>query len=335
LPATRPPKVLGMPVRASLRPLLAAANALERIQSQRTQPESVSERRAAAARNPLQMRNVTAAGRSKLDVSDHRIVVAGGEITVRSYRKPTTADASPVHVFFHGGSFWLGSVAEYEPLCRWYAATVGCVVISVEYRLAPEFPYPIPPEDCYAALCWTAEQAHRLGLDTSRLSVGGVSAGGTLAAAVALMARDRSGPRILLQVLEIPATDLTMRHPSIEEFAVGYSLTKAAIEEGNGFYVPKSMQAQEAYASPLLAKDVSGLPPAFVLTCECDPLRDEGEAYARRLADAGCQVMLHRVQGHVHGSIYLTRFLPSARRAVAKTCDALATAYATAERSKE
>jgi acetyl esterase len=321
-----------MPVRASLRPLLAVANAVERAQSRRTVVKSVAQRRTDSANALLQMRNVTAPVRDTLDTRDYRVPVAGGEISVRLYR-PREAVSSggaelPVHLFMHGGCFWFGSVAEYEPLCRWYAATVTCAVASVEYRLAPEYPYPTAVEDCYAALCWVADHARQLRIDPDRLSVGGVSAGGTMAAAVSLMARDRSGPAIALQVLEIPATDLTLSQPSIQEFAAGYSLTKAALEEAYGFYLLDRSLASVGYASPLLAGDVSKLPPAFVLTCECDPLRDEGEAYARRMRQAGGVVTGHRVVGHVHGSLYMTRFFPTARRAVASTCAALTTAYA-------
>ena len=320
-----------MPVRASLRPLVAATTARQRFVRAREGRQSVTQRRAAAAASVLQMRNVTARTRQPLETRDHRVPVAGGEISVRAYRPSASGLARPAlaaHVFFHGGSFWLGSVTEYEPLCRWYAAAVGCVVFSVEYRLAPEFPYPTGVEDCYASYCWLARHAAELGVDPARISVGGVSAGGTMAAAVSLLARDRSGPPPLLQVLEIPATDLTMSQPSVDEFADGYVLTRASLREGYDFYTPDASRRREPYASPLLAADLSGLPPAYVLTCECDPLRDEGEAYAARLAAAGGRVSTYRAAGHVHGSTYLTRFLPSARQAVAGTCAVLATAYA-------
>jgi acetyl esterase len=200
----------------------------------------------------------------------------------------------------------------------------GCVVVSVEYRLAPESPYPGPVEDSYAALTWTADNADRLGIDPARIGVGGVSAGGGLAAATALMARDRGGPQLKFQLLEIPVTDTTLSQPSVEEFATGYGLTRAELSEGYGFYLPDDTQAHEPYASPLLADDLSGLPSAFVLTCECDPLRDEGEAYAARLRAAGVDATLYRAAGHIHGSTYMTRFLPSARAALAATTAALA-----------
>lgn len=324
-----------MPVRASLQPMLAAANALERFGAARTQMKSVAQRRSESAQNPLQMSNVTARVREPVETTDFRVPVSGGEITVRRYRPRRSQQHEqvlPVHVFMHGGSFWLGSVAEYEPLCRWYAARADCAVISVEYRLAPEWPHPTAVEDCYAALCWVAASATALGVDAHRLSVGGVSAGGTLAAVISMLARDRSGPPIVLQVLEIPATDLTMSCASIEEFGEGYSLTKASLIEGYDFYLSDPSQARDPSVSPLWAPDLRGLPPAYVVTCECDPLRDEGEAYARRLSESGVTVTTRRLSGHVHGSMYLTRFLPSARRAVNSTCLALSTAYATAHR---
>lgn len=291
---------------------------------------ALAERRAAEAKSPLSMRTLTQTPRAgQVSGSDHVISVHGGEITIRLYR-PDTANALkalPVHVFIHGGSFWKGSVDEYDPLCRWYAFSVGCAVASVEYRLPPEYPYPTPPEDCYAALCWVVENATSLGLDASRVSVGGVSAGGALAAAVALMARDRGGPSINFQLLEIPVTDTTLSQPSTETFGVGYLLTRAELVEGYGFYLSDPAQAHEPYASPLLAADLSGLPPALIMTAEYDPLRDEGEAYARRLQESGVPTQLRRYEGHVHGSIYITRWMPSAGKAIADAVAALRTAH--------
>ena len=289
--------------------------------------KTLAERRAAEANSALSMRTLTRRPRANLvTVSDYPVPVENGEIKIRLYRSRGDAPL-PGHVFIHGGSFWKGSVDEYDPLCRWYAASVGCAVASVEYRLPPEYPYPTPPEDCYAALCWVAQNAGMLGVDASRISVGGVSAGGALAAAVTMMARDRAGPSLVFQLLEIPVTDTTLSQPSMATFATGYLLTRAELVEGYGFYLSDPAQAQEAYASPLLAKDLTGLPPAFVMTAEYDPLRDEGEAYARRLKEAGVPVRLRRYAGHLHGSIYITRWMPSARKASADACAALREAY--------
>lgn len=309
-----------MAVRAALRPMLALANRFERAQPELT----VGQRRAAAARGPQQMCWVTARGRRPVQASDHQVPASDGEILVRIYRPAgRETSALPAHVYLHGGSFWLGSVADYDPICRHYAGAVDCVVASVDYRLAPDHPYPTGLEDGYAALTWLVEHATELGVDPQRITVGGFSAGGGLAAAIALLARDRGGPRLVGQALESPILDLTLSTDSMREFACGYSLTRASLVEAYGFYLGKTGRATDPYASPLLADDLTGLPPAYVLTCECDPLRDEGEAYAARLAAAGVPVESHRVRGHLHGSIYLTRLLPSARRAVARTEAAL------------
>ena len=165
-------------------------------------------------------------------------------------------------------------------------------------------------QDCYAALCWVADHADELGGDRSRLSVGGASAGGNLAAVLALMARDRGGPDLALQVLDIPVTDLTMSQRSIEENAEGYILTRKALEQGSAFYVPDPTDRRNPYASPLFADDLSGLPPALVLTMEYDPLRDEGEAYAARLRDAGVPVTHRRFDGQFHGSVTMAKLVP-------------------------
>jgi acetyl esterase len=155
--------------------------------------------------------------------------------------------------------------------------------------------------------------ATELGIDTARVSIGGASAGGNLAAVVALMARDRGGPPLVFQHLEVPVTDLTMSSPSIAENGEGYLLTKAGMEQCCAYYLDEPADAKHPFASPLLAHDVSGLPPALVVTCEFDPLRDEGEAYAERLRAAGVPTELLRMDGHIHGSMGFTKLLPSAR----------------------
>ena len=309
-----------------LRAALAVTGALERVRP--SQASTVDERRAEGARSLLSMPYVTRTGRGPLTVEDHRLAgLGGGTVRVRRYRPAERPDPLPTHVLVHGGSYWAGSVEGHDPLCAWYARTVGCQVFSVDYRLAPEHPYPAGLEDCYAALLGVADQAGRFGVDPQRLSVGGVSAGGGLAAAVALLARDRSGPALRLQLLEIAMLDPTMGSRSLDTYASGFGLTRDDVAAGWGHYLQGAGDG-DAYAGAFAATDLHGLAPAAVLTSGCDPLRDEGEAYAARLRHAGVAVTTYRAHGHVHSSHYLTRFLPSARRAVAWTTAALRRAYA-------
>jgi acetyl esterase len=245
-------------------------------------------------------------------IADHRVPVPDGEITVRMYT-PFGTGPFPVHLFLHGGSFWLGTLDESEARCRETAQSAGCVVAAVGYRLAPKHRFPTAPEDCFAALRWLVDNAVALGVDEGRVSVGGVSAGGNLAAVVALMARDRGGPALVFQVLEIPVTDLTLSFPSITEKGEGYVLTKESCARYVRLYLADPAQATHPYASPYFAGDLSRLPPALVVTAEFDPVRDEGEAYARRLESAGVAVELVRMNGHIHGSMAFTKLMPSAR----------------------
>ena len=304
----------------ALRAALALTGGLARLRPSRA--TTVDERRAEGERSPLAMRNVTRPGRGPLQVQDHR----AGDVRVRGYRPGGASGPLPAHVLIHGGAYWAGSVEAYDPLCAWYARNVPCQVFSVDYRLAPEHPYPVGAEDCYAALTWVAENAAGLGVDPTRVSVGGVSAGGGLAAAVALLARDRSGPALRLQLLEIPMLDATMSGRSLTTYASGFGLTRDDVAVGWHHYLPTG--APDAYAAAAGADELAGLPRAAVLTAGCDPLRDEGEAYAARLRTAGVPVATHRAHGHVHSSHYLTRFLPSARRAVAWSTEQLRRAYA-------
>ncbi|GAB2583592.1 alpha/beta hydrolase [Microlunatus antarcticus] len=303
-----------------LRAALALTGALGRVRPSRS--TTVEERRAEDERSPLSMRNVTRTGRGRLTVVDQ---VVGG-VRVRVHRPDGVPGPLPTHVFVHGGSYWAGSVEAYDPLCSWYARSVGCQVVNVDYRLAPEHPYPAGLDDCYTVLTGVADRADELRADPTRLSVGGVSAGGGLAAALALLARDRSGPALRLQLLEIPMLDPTMSSSSLTTYAEGYVIGRADVATGWRHYLGSALP--DAYAGPFGASDLAGLPPAAVLTAGCDPLRDEGEAYAARLRAAGVGVMTYRAHGHVHSSHYLTRFLPSARRAVGWSTEALRRAYA-------
>jgi acetyl esterase len=262
-------------------------------------------------------------------VEEHRVPVEGGEITVRAYTPPGEGPF-PCHVYFHGGGFWLGTIDQFDAECRETCVGAGCVVVSVDYRLAPEHAFPTAAEDCYAATRWVADHAGDLGVDPSRLSVGGASAGGNMAAVVSLMARDRGGPPIVCQILEIPVTDLTMGQPSVRENGSGYMLTTSAMEQYVGFYVPDAAERTNPYASPLLADDLGGLPPALVMTAEFDPLRDEGEAYARRLEEAGVPTVHRRWDGQFHGSQRMGKLIPDENAAYRDLVnDTLRQAYGT------
>ena len=172
----------------------------------------------------------------------------GAEIAIRIYR-PKQGQL-PALVYFHGGAWWLGDLELGDAECRDYAARADCVVISVDYRLAPEHKFPTPFEDCYAATCWVADNAARLGVDTAHLAVAGASAGGNLAAAVALAARDRGGPSLAFQLLEIPATDASLDFPSMEENAEGYLLSRAAMEQGRKLFILDSCFRQPKLTWP-------------------------------------------------------------------------------------
>ncbi len=209
----------------------------------------------------------------------------------------------PTIAWFHGGGWVCGSVEQSDITCRRLAAAAGAVVVSVEYRRAPEAQFPAPLEDCLAATRWCADHAADLGGDPRRLVVGGDSAGGNLAAAVALAVRDAGdGPTIAFQLLVYPVTDARCDSPSHAENGVGYLLTSAGMRWFWDHYLGDRPGAGDDHlASPLQAPDLSGLPPALVITAEYDPLRDEGEAYAQRLAEAGVEVRCSRYDGMLHG----------------------------------
>jgi len=260
-------------------------------------------------------------------VEEHSVPVACGHITVRTY-SPHGTPPFPAHLYLHGGGFWLGTLDHFDAECRSTAEAAGCVVAAVDYRLAPEHKFPTPPEDCYTALRWLVERADELGVDASRVSVGGASAGGNLAAVVVLMARDRGGPPLVFQVLEIPVTDLTMSSPCVQENGEGYLLTAEAMRQYHARYLADPADATHPYASPLFAPDLSGLPPALVMTAELDPLRDEGEAYGRRLQEAGVPATIRRWPGQIHGSQRLAKLLPAeAKEYGEQVAGALRSAY--------
>jgi acetyl esterase len=261
-------------------------------------------------------------------VADHRVPVAGGEITVRTY-SPGGPGRHPALVYYHGGGWVIGDLYTHDGLCRSLTNAARCVVASVDYRLAPESKYPAAVEDSYAALAWVVANAARLGIDPRRVAVGGDSAGGNLATVVALMARERGGPALVHQVLIYPVTDHDLDTPSYRENATGYVLTREAMRWFWDHYLVHEAQGREPYASPLRAASLAGLPSTLVITAECDPLRDEGEAYAARLRDAGVPVTLTRYPGMFHGFVRMTRILDKARTAVDEIAGSLQKAFAT------
>src|SRR5437764_3340052 len=260
------------------------------------------------------------------ETRDIAIPGPGGAIPARLYRSVTTG-ILPVLVFFHGGGWVVGNIDSHEAMCRHLANRAECAVLSVDYRMGPEHKFPAAVEDCFAATAWTADNAAALGVDPGRLAVGGDSAGGNLAAVVSLMARDRGGPRITSQLLIYPATDAAMRHESIARFAEGYVLTRATMRWFYEQYLRAPEDAADWQASPLAAPDLSGLPPAFVLTAGYDPLCDEGDAYAARLAASGVAVTHRRFPGQVHGFAMNGKIIRAAETALDEAAAVLKAAW--------
>lgn len=248
-------------------------------------------------------------------VDDHLLAVTGGRIRLRVYR-PSAERGLPVHVFFHGGGWWLGSIDEdvVDATCRERCLGAHCVVVSVDYRLAPEHRFPTAVEDCFAALEWSHANASEIGGDPGTMSVGGVSAGANLAAATAIATRDRGGPRLALQLLEVPPLDLTLELARTVGVGDEFGISVAAMEENVSLYVESQEDSRDPLASPALVDDVRGLAPARIQTAEFDPLRRDGEYYAQRLRDAGVPVSYACYPGAIHGSLSMTGTWAPARR---------------------
>src|SRR3954452_21032775 len=240
--------------------------------------------------------NVSGEGPVVPHVMDHAVAGPSGHVPVRLYLPETPDGPPPLLVYLHGGGWILGSRASYDPTCRALAVAAGAAVLSVEYRLAPEDPFPAALDDASAALDWAAGEAEGLHVDASRLAIGGDSAGGNLAAAAARRARDAGGPDLAFQLLVYPAGDARPDSPTYDEFADGPGLPRESMqfcwEASLGDAAPADPDA-----SPIRADDLSGLPPALVVTAEIDPLREEGEAYARALEAAGVSGEHRRVRG--------------------------------------
>ena len=261
-------------------------------------------------------------------VEDRKIAVDGGEIAVRIYRPSADIDL-PVVVFFHGGGWVLCDLDSHDAMARRMANTSGCIVVATDYRLAPEHRFPTAANDCYAALMWAAQHAMTFGGDPSRLAIFGDSAGGNLAAVVAQMARDRGAPDLRLQILAYPVIDAACDTTSHRTIGRDYMLWTEEVQWCWQQYLSSPADGAQPYASPSRAASLAGLAPALVITPEFDPLRDEGEAYARALESAGVPTQHTCYEGMFHSFLTFTNMLPAADRAHEQIADALRSAFAT------
>jgi len=279
-------------------PLVALFNAM-RGDGPPQRIEDLQERRAEADRTFMLIHPGPQEG---VAVQDRTVPVEGGEIRVRVYTPDGVEQPAPCLFFIHGGGWFQGNLDTAEVECGQMAGPVGCVVVSVEYRLAPEHPFPIPLDDCVAAYRWTLDHAAELGIDTGRIGVGGTSAGGNLAAALCLVARDEGLPRPIVQLLIVPGLDLTLGSESTITCGTNAGLTRDDLDEYAGYYTSGGTDRAHPLVSPLLHPDLSGLPPAVVFVAEHDPVRDDGERYVARLHEAGVAAVGMRVLAHFHGS---------------------------------
>jgi acetyl esterase len=302
------PKERPMPVDPFLQALLSSLppspDVIEDYGAYRAASEAGAEILADQVMNP---------GPAVMDRRAVALAVQGGTIDLLVYT-PFTPGPHAAHLFLHGGGWMAGSIHQkfIDAVCRERCIGADCVVVAVNYRKAPEHKFPVPLNDCAAALDWVVANADELNIDPTCITISGQSAGANLAAGLTLKARDEGGPRLAFQVLEVPPTDLTKRHLR-HECASGYGLSLKDAELCLDAYLQSPEDARSPYASPLLADDLSGLPPALILTSEYDILRNDGEVYAERLKAAGVPVTYAMYEGHIHGSSAFTKVIASAR----------------------
>lgn len=252
----------------------------------------------------------------------------GGDLPLRVYTPVAASGSLKCLVFYHGGGFVIGDLDSHDTLCRQLANEAGCKVVAVNYRLAPEHKFPAAVEDAWAALKWVEEHASDLGIDANCLAVAGDSAGGNLSAVVSqLAANSKGGPSICFQLLIYPATRVHSDTQSMQDFAVGYFLERQTMEWFMDCYVPEGQDNSDPRLSPLLAEDLSGLPKALVITAGYDPLKDEGKAYADRLAASGVDVTYKDYPDMIHGFFNMTALSPDAKEAVKDAAKALKAAW--------
>jgi acetyl esterase len=264
------------------------------------------------------------------EVVDLAAAGPAGPIPLRLYRGQGCAETSPqpALVYLHGGGWVIGDLESHDQVCRALANAASCIVVAVDYRLAPEHKFPAAAEDAIAALQWIAANAARLGIDASRLAVGGDSAGGNLAAVAAIDARDRDGPPLRLQFLVYPAADMSRHWPSAERHAQQLPLTRAAMDWFIAHYLRSPADKADWRASPLRAASLKGLPSAFIVTAGFDPLCDEGQAYAQALHAAGVPVVHEPFPGQIHGFLSMGRIVADSRRLIEMAAARLSRAFA-------
>ncbi len=281
-------------------------------------PPEPPEPRVSEVREQYRQLYAMVSGPEVAQVVEQTIPGSGGAIPVRVYTPDTGSAPRPVLVWFHGGGFVIGDLDTTDNTARSLASRAGIVVVSVGYRLAPEHPFPAAVDDAFEATQWVFEHADGIGADRSRLAVGGHSAGANLAAVTTQLAKSMGRPPVALQVLCCPAVDASTEHPSMTDNAEGYFLTRNMMSWFLDTYLAGHKAAvNNARVSPLLATDLSGLPPAIVVTAEHDPLRDEGDAYAAALQAAGVAVEHRCYQGEIHDFYTLEGILPEASDALA------------------
>ncbi len=311
-----------MPLDPQVQALLAEAAASGRPPYERMSP-------AEARRAFLELKDLAGPPEPVARVEHRTIPGPGGEIPVRVYR-PDGRPPFPGLVYYHGGGWVIGDLDTHDSPVRALVHRARCVAVSVGYRLAPEHKFPAAVEDAFAAFRWTAAHADSLGIDPTRIAVAGDSAGGNLAAVVPLMARDEpapaeagGGPAPAFQLLIYPVIDHDFTTASYRQNATGYQLTRRTMQWFWEQYLGTPEDGRDPHASPLRAEDLHGLPPAFVITAEFDPLRDEGEAYARRLREAGVPAVVRRYDGLIHGFFRMAGVLDAGRRAIEEAAAAL------------
>lgn len=290
-------------------------------------PANAHEMAAEDLRNFRNAQQATPAAPENITIENRGIATEAGELPLRIYRhRDQSDDATPLILYFHGGGFVIGNLDSHQGSCLRLCADTTWPVISVDYRRAPEHPYPAAPEDCYAAFCWAAEQAGSFGADPARIALFGESAGGNLATVTALMARDRNGPNAALQVLFYPVTDCDYKTPSFKTYEEGPLLPARLMQAYWRHYLGGAETTSDAYAAPLLAESLANLPPAVIATAEIDVLRSEAEAYGSRLKSEDVAVTEYQAAGLIHGFMKHIGTHPEAERVYTAARDDMARA---------